>query len=64
MGREAIGLAVEEIFSTSLAVAAIVVVPLKYEAAVRAFEKSGFRWVRVIDDPLLGPAWLMRVGRP
>ena len=63
VGREAIALVVAEIFATSLAVAAIVVVPLKYEAAVRAYEKSGFRWVRVIDDPLLGPSWLMRVSR-
>ena len=63
IGQAAIALVVAEIFSTTLAVAAIVVVPIKYEAAVRAYEKAGFRWVRVIDDPLLGPSWLMRVGR-
>ncbi len=64
IGQAAIKLVAAEIFTTSLAVAAIVVVPIKYEAAVRAYEKSGFRWVRVIDDPLLGPSWLMRLERP
>lgn len=63
-GQAAIQLVAAEIFSTTLAPAAIVIAALKHEAAVRAYEKSGFQWVRVIDDPLLGPSWLMRLERP
>ena len=33
-------------------------------AGQRAYEKAGFKWVRVIDDPLFGPSWLMRLDRP
>jgi len=63
-GQKAIQLVAAEVFATTLSPAVIVVAALKHEAAVRAYEKSGFHWVRVIDDPLLGPSWLMRLERP
>jgi RimJ/RimL family protein N-acetyltransferase len=63
-GQAAIRLVAHEVFATTLAPAVIVVAALKHEAAVRAYEKTGFKWIRVIDDPLLGPAWLMRLERP
>lgn len=62
--RTALQLVAQEVFATTLALAVIVVVALRHEAAVRAYEKAGFKWVRVIDDLLLGPAWLMRLDRP
>lgn len=63
IGQAALQLVCDEVFATTLALAVIVVAPLKHEAAVRAYEKAGFKWVRVIDDPLLGPSWLMRKER-
>lgn len=63
-GRIALRLVAEEVFSTTLALGLYVVVPLSNEAAVRAHEKAGFKWIRVIDDPLFGPSWLMRMERP
>ena len=64
VGRAALQLVATEVFATTLALGLIVVVALKHEAAVRAYEKAGFRWVRVIDDPLFGPSWLMQLRRP
>jgi RimJ/RimL family protein N-acetyltransferase len=63
IGMEALRLVADEVFSTTLALGLIVVVALKHEAAIRAYEKAGFHWVRVIDDPLFGPSWLMRLER-
>lgn len=62
-GQAAIRLVANEVFATTLAPAVIVLAALKHEAAVRAYERTGFRWVRVIDDPVLGPCWLMRLER-
>lgn len=62
-GQAALQRVCDEVFATTLALAVIVIVPLKHEAAVRAYEKAGFKWVRVIDDTLLGPSWLMRMER-
>ncbi len=62
-GQAALRLVCDEVFSSTLAFGVIVMAPLKHEAAVRAYEKAGFTWVRVIDDLLLGPCWLMRLER-
>jgi ribosomal protein S18 acetylase RimI-like enzyme len=59
----ALRLVAAEVFATTLVLGVIVVVALRHEAAIRAYEKAGFRWVRVIDDPLFGPSWLMRLER-
>ena len=62
-GRTALRLLAEEVFSTTLAVAISVFASIKNEAAVRAYEQAGFRWVRVWDDPVFGPSWLMLLER-
>ncbi len=63
-GRRALALLVDEVFATRLAVACCAVVSIKNEAAVRAYEKAGFRWLRIWPDPVIGPAWLMLKERP
>jgi len=62
-GRLALELAAAEVFQTTLAVALVAIVPLRNEAAVRLYERAGFAWVRVIEDPLLGACWLMKRAR-
>ena len=63
IGVGALRLVTDEVFATTLATAVVAVVPLRNEAAVRAHEKAGFGWVRIVDDPLHGPCWLMRKTR-
>lgn len=53
-----------EVFGTTFALGLSVVVSVRNEAAVRTYEKAGFRWVRVLDDPLFGASWLMLCNRP
>ena len=48
-----------EVFATTLAVACSAVVPVTSEATMRAYERAGFRWVRVWLDPVCGPSWVM-----
>lgn len=62
-GVAALGLAVDEVFQTTLAPAVFAVVSVRNEMAVRAHEKAGFRWVCIVEDPLLGPSWLLRRDR-
>ena len=54
----------DEVFATTLAVACSGVVSVRNEAAVRAYERAGFRWLRVWQDPLFGPCWVMVKERP
>lgn len=63
-GREAVEQLAEEVFATTLAPAVSVITSLRNEGAIRAYEKAGFRWVRVYDDPIQGPSWLMLRDRP
>lgn len=63
IAQEALRLVAVEVFATTLAPAVIVIAPIRHEAAVRAYEKAGFIWARVIPDPLHGPCWLMRLER-
>ena len=51
-------------FATTLAVACSGLVSIRNEAAARAYERAGFRWLQVLQDPLLGPSWLMLKERP
>jgi hypothetical protein len=60
----ALALMAEEVFATTLAVACAGLVSIRGEAGVRAFERAGFRWQRILEDRLLGPAWLMLRERP
>lgn len=52
-----------EVFETTLAVACCVFASIANERAVRAYEKAGFRWRRVVSDPIGGPAWFMIAER-
>ncbi len=53
-----------EVFTTTLAVACCALVSLRNEAAARAYERAGFRWQRIWQEPLRGPSWLMLKERP
>jgi RimJ/RimL family protein N-acetyltransferase len=57
-GEAALSALTTEVFSTTLAVACATVVPLRYEPAVRAAERAGYRWIAVSE---IGPgqSWLM-----
>ena len=54
----------EEVFGTTFAVAVCVFPSVKNERAVRAYEKAGFRWKRIWNDPHMGPSWFMVAERP
>jgi len=53
-----------EVFGSTLAMALSVFVSVRNEAAVRAYERAGFQWVTVWEDPIGGPEWLMLRQRP
>lgn len=63
-GPVALNLMIREVFETTLAAGLSVVVPIAHEAAVRTYERAGFRWVRALSDPLFGPSWIMLLERP
>ncbi len=64
IGRRTLELLAEEVFATTLAVACAVVVSIRNEAAVRAYEKAGFHWISVWEVPVTGPSWVMLKLRP
>lgn len=64
IGAIALDLLVAEVFATTLAVACSGIVAVRNEAVARAYERAGFRWLRIWRDPLLGPSWLMLRERP
>lgn len=64
LGAAALALLTEEVFASTLAVACCGVVSIRNEAAVRAYERAGFRWLRIWPDPLFGLSWLMLKERP
>jgi aminoglycoside 6'-N-acetyltransferase len=64
LGERVLALLTEEVFSTTLAIACSAVVPVRDEAAVRCYERAGFRWQRIWLDPLSGPSWLLLRERP
>ncbi|MGE0848926.1 MAG: hypothetical protein AB7O44_04790 [Hyphomicrobiaceae bacterium] len=55
---------VREVFASTLAVACSGVVSIRSEALARTYERAGFRWQRIFEDPLLGPCWLLLIERP
>jgi aminoglycoside 6'-N-acetyltransferase len=63
-GRRAVELIADEVFTTTLAPAVSVFTSIRNERAVRAYEKAGFRWVRIHDDPIQGPSWMLVKERP
>ena len=64
LGRARWQLLAEEVFATTLAVACCGVVSIRNETAVRAYERAGFRWLRIWPRPVFGPCWLMLKERP
>lgn len=63
-GRRAVELMAGEVFETTLAPAVSVFTSIRNERVVRAYEQAGFRWVRIHDDPIQGPCWMMVKDRP
>ena len=64
VGQAALALLKSEVFATTLAVAVCVFPSVRNERAVRAYEKAGFRWKRIWNDPQMGPSWFMIAERP
>ena len=64
IGTAALSLLRDEVFSTTFAIAVSVFPSIENEAAVRAYEKAGFKWQRIWHDPALGPSWFMTCERP
>ncbi|MCP4781326.1 MAG: GNAT family N-acetyltransferase [Hyphomicrobium sp.] len=64
VGQAALSLLKDEVFATTLAVAVCVFPSIRNERAVRAYEKAGFQWQRIWNDPYMGPSWFMIAKRP
>lgn len=64
IGSVALEMLRDEVFSTTLAIAVSVFPSVENEPAVRAYEKIGFTWKRIWDDPVYGPSWFMVYDRP
>lgn len=64
VGQKALAMLKDEVFSTTLATAVCVFPSIRNERAVRAYEKAGFRWQRIWDDPHMGLSWFMLAERP
>ncbi len=64
VGQIALSLLKDEVFATTLAVAVCVFPSIRNERAVRAYEKAGFLWKRIWNDPYMGPSWFMIAKRP
>ena len=63
IGQIALAALKDEVFSTTLAVAVCVFPSIRNERAVRAYEKAGFKWKRIWNDPHAGPSWFMVAER-
>ncbi len=63
-GHTALAMLKDEVFSTTLALAVCVFPSIRNERAVRAYEKAGFQWQRIWNDPASGPSWFMNAKRP
>lgn len=63
-GQAALSQLVSEVFASTLAVACAITLSIRNERAARAYERIGFHWVGIDDDPIFGPSWIMRCDRP
>jgi RimJ/RimL family protein N-acetyltransferase len=63
-GEVALTALTQEVFSSTLAPACATIVPLRYEPAVRAAERAGYRWIGVRNDGTTGQSWVMIRERP
>ena len=64
VGQAALSQLKDEVFGTTLATAVCVFPSIRNERAVRAYERAGFRWQRIWNDPHMGPSWFMLAERP
>lgn len=64
VGQAALAQLKDEVFETTLAAAVCVFPSIRNERAVRAYERAGFRWKRIWDDPFMGLSWFMITKRP
>ena len=64
VGQAALAQLKDEVFGTTLATAVCVFPSIRNERAVRAYERAGFRWQRIWNDPHMGPSWFMLAERP
>ena len=64
VGQTALSQLKDEVFGTTLATAVGVFPSIRNERAVRAYERAGFRWQRIWNDPHMGPSWFMLAERP
>lgn len=63
-GAAALDLLAGEVFRSTLALACAIRVSVRNEAAVRACEKVGFRWIGIAHDLGSGPEWQLSRARP
>lgn len=63
VGSQALRMLKDDVFLTTLAVAVSIYPAITNEQAVRAYEKAGFVWQSVWNDPIKGPSWFMIAGR-
>jgi aminoglycoside 6'-N-acetyltransferase len=64
VGQTALSQLKDEVFGTTLATSVCVFPSIRNERAVRAYERAGFRWQRIWNDPHMGPSWFMLAERP
>jgi aminoglycoside 6'-N-acetyltransferase len=64
VGVAALNMLKQTVFETTFATAVCVFASVSNERAVRAYEKAGFRWKRVLNLPQQGHAWFMVADRP
>lgn len=63
IGALALQMIRDELFGTTLAIAACVFASVGNEKAVRAYEAAGFSWRSIVRDPVMGPEWVMVADR-
>lgn len=63
VGAKALSMMKDELFGTTLAIAACVFASVGNEKAVRAYEAAGFAWRSIVRDPVMGPEWVMVTER-
>ena len=64
VGQAALAQLKDEVFASTLALAVCVFPSIRNERAVRAYERAGFRWKRIWNDPHAGHSWFMVAERP
>jgi RimJ/RimL family protein N-acetyltransferase len=64
VGQAALAQLRDEVFASTLALAVCVFPSIRNERAVRSYERAGFRWKRIWNDPHSGPSWFMVAERP